>query len=86
MLIGRSDCDSTSAAMFLGVAPRAIRETEEIPAYGLTIAKGGLKIKPSRNPAKDHPATLTEAGTRTTAGGSSCRRSAGEAGGELSYS
>jgi hypothetical protein len=42
--------------MFLGVAPRAIREIEEIPAYGLTIAKGGLKIKPSRNPVKDHPA------------------------------
>jgi uncharacterized protein (TIGR03435 family) len=72
--------------MFPGVAPRAIRETEEIPAYELTIAKGGLKIKPSRNLATDHPATGTEPGTRTRAGGSSCRRSAGEADGKLSYS
>jgi hypothetical protein len=46
--------------MFLGVAPRVIPETEEIPAYELTIAKGGLKIKPSQNLAKDHPATGTE--------------------------
>jgi Protein of unknown function (DUF3738) len=45
VLIGRSDCDSTSAAMFLAVAPRAIRETEKIPACELTIAKGGLKTK-----------------------------------------